>query len=245
MTGGRLFDPQTIDEGALAAVIARGRTPVIQYSHPAYPDPVLEQIDRACARFGEAVEVRFFAHRGGAFDATVLRKLPHVANLSLDTLTRIDQPQVVGELEHLKRLRFGVYLIDDTGIVSQIGVERLNRLGLAENKKRNFDLAPLARAKALTHLFVQGHSRNIEAVGGLTELADLSLSGFPSKHDLAFANRVAGLRRLFLILGSRNSIEEFDHAKLERLRIVWVKTLAALGPLGRFPRLREFVLEDQ
>jgi len=242
---GRFFEPQTIDETAIEAVIASGRTPVVQYSHPAYPDAVLGAVDRACRRFGEALEVRFFAHRGQPFEGRILGKIPNVANLSLDTLTSIADVQVVGELRQLRRLRFGVYQLDSPDILRALGVERLTRLSLAENRKRNFDLAPLADAKALTHLFVQGHSKNIEAVTSLTRLEDLSLSGFPARRDLAFANRIAALRRLFLILGSRESLEELDHPGLEDLRVVWVKTLAALGPLGRFPRLRRFALEDQ
>jgi hypothetical protein len=242
---GRFFEPQSIDEGAVEATIQSGRTPVIQYSHCAYPEPVLAAVDQACARFGEALEVRFFAHRETGFDAGVLRHLPNVANLSLDTLTTISHPEIVGDLPRLKRLRFGVYQLDDPEVVQRLGVARLTRLTLAENRKRNFDLAPLAEARDLTQLFVQGHDRNIEAISGLSKLEDLSLSGFPSRHDLKFANNVKTLRRIFLILGSRTSIDEFSHPGLQSLKVIWVKTLQGLGRLSRFPALSDLVVEDQ
>lgn len=242
---GRFFEPQSVDQGAIEAIIQSGRAPVIQYSRQAYPEPVLAAVDQACARFGEALEVRFFAHRETGFDADVLRHLPNVANLSLDTLTTISNPEIVGALPRLKRLRFGVYRLDDPGIVGRLGVARLKRLTLAENHKRNFDLAPLAQARDLTHLFIQGHARNIEAISSLSKLEDLSLSGFPSRHDLRFANNLKALRRLFLILGSRTTIDEFSHPGLQALKVVWVKTLQGLGPLSRFPLLSDLVVEDQ
>jgi hypothetical protein len=103
----------------------------------------------------------------------------------------------------------------------------------------------LGAAAALEQLFVQGHHRNIAAISALPRLADVSLSGFPKRHDLAFLNDLTPLRSLLLILGSRASIAEFTHAGLAKLRIVWVRELEELGPLRRFAALEALAIEDQ
>src|SRR5208337_841257 len=106
-----------------------------------------------------------------------------------------------------------------------LDLSRFTHLSLSENKRRNFDLSPLASAASLEQLFVQGHDRGIEAISGLPRLAEVSLSGFPKRHDLAFLNSLKTLRSLLLILGSRASIAEFRHSELRSLRIVWVRQL--------------------
>src|SRR5439155_17639126 len=74
---------------------------------------------------------------------------------------------------------------------------------------------------------------------------DVSLSGFPKRHDLAFLNRLPALRSLMLILGSRESISELANAELRTLKIIWVRLVEDVGPLARFKRLEELVIEDQ
>jgi len=133
----------------------------------------------------------------------------------------------------------------DGRFLEALDLARFTHLTLAANKRRNFDLAPLGAAAALGQLFVQGHHRNIAAISALPRLADISLSGFPKRHDLAFLNDLKSLRSLLLILGSRGSLAEFTHAALAKLRIVWVRELEELGPLRRFAALETLAIEDQ
>jgi hypothetical protein len=87
--------------------------------------------------------------------------------------------------------------------------------------------------------------RGIEAISALPRLSDVSLSGFPKRHDLAFLNDIAALRSLLIILGSRSSIADFTHAGLRKLSIIWVRQLEELGPLERFRSLDDLTIQDQ
>lgn len=225
-------------------VIKSGNTPVLQFGDMPAPDQ-LERADAFCREFGADLQIRFFGQRWKVFDTSVLRRLPYVANLSIDTVRAISDFTPVAELPELRRLRFGVFEHPDGSFLKKLHLPRFTHLTLGENKRRNFDLSPLGAATALEHLFVQGHYRGIEAINRLPRLSDVSLSGFPMRHDLAFLSDLAALRSLFLILGSRKSITEFTHAQLRALRIVWVRQLEELGPLHRFSSLEELAIEDQ
>jgi hypothetical protein len=205
----------------------------------------LDQADAWCEEFGAALKIRFYAFNWREFDTSLVRRLPHVANLSIDTIRTISDFGPVADLKRLTRFGFGVFEHPDGRFLQQLDVSRLTHLTVLENKKRNFDLTPLAKATALEQAFIQGHDRGVEAISRLPRLTDVSLSGFPKRHDLAFLNSLTAMRSLFLILGSRASITEFTHTGLSKLRIVWVRLLEELGPLSRFTALEDLTIEDQ
>lgn len=244
MATARFHDALPADRAEISELIESGRTPVIQFSRPPSPS-ILEQTDDFCREFGESVEIRFFNFAWQVFDASLLERLPHVANLSIDSIRAISDFTPIANLPHLTQLRFGVYEHPDGHFLRQLDLSRLTRLTLAQTKRRNFDLSPLNTASSLTQLFVQGHWRGIEAIRELPRLSDVSLSGFPKHHDISFLNGLAALRSLLLILGSRTSIAEFTHDALRELRIVWVRQLEDLGTLARFGDLEELTIEDQ
>jgi hypothetical protein len=224
--------------------IEAGRTPVVQFRES--PDAAtLDRTNGLCQEFGPDLQVRFFEFGWRQFDTSLLVRLPNVANLSIDCMKEISDFAPVAALPKLTRLRFAVHEHPDGRFLEQLDLPRFTHLTLGENKRRNFDLSVLGAATALEQLFVQGHDRGVESIGDLQRLAKVSLSGFPKRHDLAFLNDLAALRSLLLILGSRQSIAEFNHSELLKLRIVWVRMLDELGPLERFKNLEELVVEDQ
>ena len=237
-------DALSASSAEIRKVIQSGRTPVLQFI--AAPEvTTLQRMDAFCREFGPDLQIRFFGFGWREFDTSLLRHLPNVANLSIDTLRTISDFGPVADLPRLTRLRFDVHEHPDGSFLKQLKLPQFTHLTLGENKRRNFDLSPLAAAISLERLFVQGHDRGVEAISGLPHLADVSLSGFPKRHDLAFLNDLAAMRSLLLILGSRASISEFTHPELRKLSIVWVRQLEDLGPLRRFSRLEDLTIEDQ
>lgn len=237
-------DTQSVTRDQIAEVISSGRTPVVQFDRP--PDEAtMARVNDYCIEFGPELQVRFYGFGWLEFDSSLLRSLPDVANLSIDTVRAMSDISMIAGLSRLTRLRFGVHEHPDGRFLEQLDLGRFTHLSLAENQRRNFDLSILSAASRLEQLFIRGHWRGVEAIAGLPLLSDVSLSGFPKRHDLAFLNGLASLRSLLLILGSRASIAEFAHPRLQTLRIVWVRQLEELGPLHRFAQLSDLALEDQ
>lgn len=244
MTTAHFHDPNAATREKIAEVIATGRTPVLQFSSQPSID-TLERANELCREFGANLQIRFFAFGWKELDTSILRHLPNVANLSIDTIRAISDFGPIAALANLTQLRFGVFEQPDGAFLKDLDLTRLTHLNLSENKRRNYDLSPLHAAISLKHLFVQGNDRAIESITELPHLEYVGLSGFPKRHDLRFLNALEPLRSLLLILGSRQSIAEFAHPGLNKLQIVWVRYLEDLGPLNRFSSLEELIVEDQ
>lgn len=237
-------DPLTVTREQVAAAIASGGTPVVQFG-AARQAKNAAHANALCREFGADVQLRFYGWEWRDFDCDLLQQFPDVANLSLDTLRTVSNEKVLGTLSKLSHLRFGVHEHPDGSFLRRLDIGRFDMLSLLANKRRNFDLSPLAEAGSLKGLFIQGHDRGIEAICDLPKLAEVSLSGFPKRHDLSFLNRLEALRSLLIILGSRESIAEFAHSHLRKLSIIWVRNLEELGPLERFTHLEDLSIEDQ
>jgi hypothetical protein len=239
-----LTNPQNIDEAQLAAEIALGRSPRIQFSNPNACNPsILAQVNACCERFGEKLFVRFFTHYKVDFDASILRYLPAVRALVID-VTSAKNLDFIGQLTSLEELVLGVFEGNYPKILEQPGIHRVQRLILINTRRNNIDLAPLVRFQNLTELIINAHTRNIEVVGSIQRLRRLSLNQIKNSVRFPWVRSMPGLRDLTILLGARSDIEEVRHDQLERLRIDRVRGLESVN-LEAFPALSRFHMEDQ
>jgi hypothetical protein len=246
--GSRIIDPTEISSSIVADVksdVDTGKTAVIQFLNPIYTDQLLRNVDGLAKKFGERLQVRFYGHYGKTFDASVLKHLPHVSNLAIDSLSHIANEETITQLDGLRRLSFGVFEHQDKNVLSKFPLEKLKELTVLENRKRSFDLHSLTRASALETLYLEGHTRNISSIAQLPGLRRLTLRSIASKQSLAFLNSASELRELKIILGGRTSVAELDISKLQVLQLVRIQGLVDLGPLSRFSHLKALCIDDQ
>lgn len=241
----RITDPTAIETAEIETILESGRSVTIQFSNADYSPELLGEVNELCRTFGPRIEVRFFGHYGDCFDASVVSHLPNVRWLSIDCLTHIRNEDAIWRLPLLERLLFGVFEFDKPEFLNDAPLEQFTHLFLAENRKRNFDLAPLERCESLCNLFIQGHTNGINVVARAPQLEVVHLSCMPKRQGLSFVSNIRKLKSLELILGGRQSIDEIDHPTLEELRIIRVRGLEDLGSLERFPALRSLQVEDQ
>lgn len=219
---------------------------VVQFSHAgAYTPHLLRALNDICRESSDWLEVRFYGHYGSSFDAAVLRELPDVKTLSLDCLNNILNEDVLLGLQRLSALHFGVFEFDRPDLLERLDLRRLTSLTLSENRKRNLDLTPLSKCSSLERLFVQGHSRGIDAIARLCNLKEVTLGSFAKVQSIAFLRVLPALEKLTLILGGRDTIDEFSSKTLQTLQILRVRGFQSLGDLSRFPCLRNLRIEDQ
>lgn len=243
---GRITDPTGLSLPVVAqALAARGRL-TIQFSGPqAYSPNLLDGLNAICAALPDTLEVRFFGHPLTSFDARVLRRLPAVKSLSLGGLIRIAHEDEIAGLAHLRHLAFEVFEFSRPDFLHTLDLGPLNTLSLGETRKRDFDLAALASAKALKSLWVQGHSRGFDTLAQLTRLESLHLGSIGARQKLDVIAALPRLKRLTLLLGGREDVAELSSSTVESLQILRVKRLGGLGDLSRFPALRALRVEDQ
>lgn len=245
LDGNRITDPAALSTIEIVEAAEKCGQLVVQFSRPgSYPPPVLRALNEACVVLGERVQVRFFGHDRSAFDATALRNLPDVSDLAADCLADIVHEDEIGRLPNLRNLHFGVFNLDRPDVLATMGMSRLKRLSVSENRKRNIDLSPLARADLLEDLFIQGHAKGASSIAGIPRLRKLTLSAYAKSHPLDFVGSLPALKYLTLILGGREEID-LSSESLEMLQVIRVRGLTTLGDLSRFPRLSALRIEDQ
>jgi hypothetical protein len=69
---------------------------------------------------------------------------------------------------------------------------------LAESRKNNIDLAPLADYERLEVLFLNAQAQSIGSIGHLSTVTKLSLGGMGKKQSLSFVRTMNGLLSLML-----------------------------------------------
>ncbi len=241
----RVTDPGRVSSAQIDAILARGLQPTIQFSRNCYSKPLLGKINDLCLQYGDSLEVRFYGHYSGAFDAAALAHIPDVQWLSIDCLLRIDNPTEIYSLNHIRKFGFGVHYFNQKDFLAGLKLPQIRHLVLVENERRNLDLAPLAACSNLESLYLNGHTKNIVAISKLPKLRQLSLGSMPSKLELAFVRHIPRLEKLTLILGGRTDIDDLEHDNLHELEIQRVRGIEKLGDLQRFPKLRRLLVEDQ
>jgi hypothetical protein len=243
---GRITNPKALSPAEIVEACEQHEQWVVQFDNPgAYTPAILQSLNEACRLAQDRLQVRFYGHYGARFDATLLRHLPEVCNLALDCLSEMSHEEEIGRLLKLKCLSFGVFELDRPDFLDTVDLSRLERLVLIENRKRNIDLSPLAGCASLEELFINGHSRCIEAIGNLPRLRKLSLGSYAKAHPLGFIAAIPNLKELTLILGGRTDIDDLSSATIEMLQVLRVRGVTTLGDLSRFPALLALRVEDQ
>lgn len=242
----RITNPTSIDERLLAHILANGaRTVVVQFSQEsAYGVSILEDVNRACRIFGPKINVRFWAHYGSRFDCMHLRHLSEVRSLNLDCLAGIANINELAQLHHLEEFAFGVFESDLPELLRTPSLTGVRKLTLAESRKNNIDLAPLADYERLEVLFLNAQAQGIGSIGHLHTVTKLSLSGMGKKQSLSFVRTMSGLLSLTLLLGGRQGLTDLAHTGIKHLEILRVRGITEID-LALFPNIEKLRVEDQ
>jgi len=239
---GRIDNPDKVTEKNVLSAKGAWGLPTIQFSEVGQSKRLLKSINALCKIFGSRLPIRFYGHYQNDFDASVLNHLPDVQWLFIDCLQNISNSDAIFQLPKLKKLSFGVYNYENPDFLNQLNLQELEQLTIGETKKRNIDLALLAKAEKIHSLSIIGHTKNINEVGHMQSLQDLTLNLIGKKNGLEFASKIAKLNSLKIMLGGRQNINEVSHPLLQELQIIRVRGFNNIGDLSRFPRLQRLHL---
>jgi hypothetical protein len=181
---------------------------------PAEMDRVVEY----AARF-DTVDV-CLAHHGEVRDLAFLRRLPPI--------TRFDMYDfgfdAFEQFEHLP--------------------EDLHELRLSNTKSSRLSLKFLRRFTRLHTLNIEGHRKDIEAVGEITSLRDLELRSI-TLPDLSLLKPLVNLESLDIKLGGTKDLRPVaEFGKLRYLEVWQAKGLSDLGPIADLSHLQRLHLES-
>jgi len=240
----RISNPQYIDRKLIDKELKAGKQVIVQFSEALYTDVILAELNELCAQYDEQFSIRFFGHYQGSFDLDTLLKLPNIKGLWLDCLMQSDHLEALRALKHLRLLSLGIYELQDTEILQAENLRQLKILSLGDTKTKALNLQYLADYTALKELGICGHTKNIEALGQLTQLEYLGLNAI-SKVKLNFVNKLKNLKSLHLVLGSRENLDEIEDNEIETLEINRVRSFNSFTNSSKFKKLKNLIIEDQ
>jgi hypothetical protein len=218
---------------------------VVQFNEESrYKGSILEDVNRACKSFGAKLNVRFWGHYGAHFDCRYLRQLPEVRSLNLDCLAAVANIDELAGLQHLEEFAFGVFESDLPELLRTPSLINVRRLILAESRKNNTDLSPLADYQYLDELSLNAQARGIESIAHHDGLRRLFLSSMGNKLSLKFVQTMNGLVSLTLMLGGRVDLSDLAHHGIRHLEVLRVRGIAEID-LALFPGIEKLRVEDQ
>ncbi|WP_156171742.1 hypothetical protein [Demequina rhizosphaerae] len=169
-------------------------------------------------------EVRLRAY--GSYDGSItnldfLEHFPELRRFSADALYH--------SLTNIEGLRF---LPDD-----------VESLTIGQTKKR-LSVAPLHRFKNLTHLYLEGQTKDIDVISELQTLQSLTLRSI-TLPGLSMLHPLHNLRALDLKLGGTKDLSELPNVgRLEYLELWMVKGLSDLSPVADLASLDYLFLQS-
>lgn len=240
----RIQDPKTIDSRSILNQINGDDEVIIQFSETVTDLKLLQQINDLCKAGSRNLCVRFYGHYKTGLDCSVLKHLPDVKSLYLDCLHSASNFSELRKLNSLEKLNVGIYELDEKDFLSWENLKGVSFLCLVDTRKNNLDLRYLNEYPNVENLFLNGHTKNIDAIGTMSKLSELSLC-IPSKASVSFVNQLSKLRQLRLILGGRANLEEIQNYGIEELEIVRVRGFSSFDNLSEFTKLKRLLIEDQ
>ncbi|QNF34765.1 hypothetical protein HUW51_19280 [Adhaeribacter swui] len=241
----RINNPAFLDTHSIESDLSEGKTVVIQFSEKVYDDKILADLNMLCAKNNELLEVRFYGHYEdkGRFDCKILEKLPEVKSLYMDCLYHVENLSSLTKLKHLHTLSIGFYELRESELLNSDNLKSLQKLLLFDTRSKALKLKYLEDYQKLNYLICCGHTKNIEALGELSNLEELSLNSI-SKAPIGFVNKLKKLKILKLILGGRSNINEIEENDMEELEIIRVRGFTEINNIASFRKLKKLQIED-
>jgi internalin A len=142
----------------------------------------------------------------------------------------------------LRRFQVDVFDLKDLSPISYLPND-LESLGIGAARKRSHSLRLLERFVSLKKLFLEGHTKDIEVIGQLKAIEDLTLRSI-TLPNLAILKPLRQLRSLDLKLGGTKDLTLLPQiGKLRYLELWMVKGLTDLEPIADVHTLQYVFLQ--
>jgi len=201
-------------------------TPLAEHCHTVqFASRLTDAEMRALADFMSGypdVRLRVYGgYDGSITDLEFLRFFPRIRRFSVDAIYELPSLDGIG---HLSR--------------------ELEDLLIGRTRSTRFSLTTLARFSKLRTLYLEGQQKDIEAIGGLAGLEDLTLRSI-TLPDLSALRPLRNLRSLDIKLGGTTDLRLLPGVgRLEYVELWMVRGLDDVSPLADVATLQRFFLQS-
>ena len=236
-------NPTSIDNIFVDRELSKGKTVLVQFSEPTYDKDKLTQLNHLCKRYDQNLAIRFYGHYFSKFDCSVVKQISNVKNLSIDGLQDFDNVHALTELENLKVFALGIYDLTEPEFFKADNFKQLIELDIYATNSKKLNLDYIRNFKSLKYLTIEEHTKNIEAIGEISNLEYLCLRSIKKK-PVEFVNNLKKLKTLKFLLGSRENINEIGENEIENLALSWVRGFNDINNISKFKRIKTLSIED-
>ena len=180
-----------------------------------------------------------------AGDFSFLKYLPNLYSLFIqcDWQTEFRHLEALSELPKLRDLSLYIRALTDFECLQRV-TKQLKKLSLSETKSKNPSLNVLSRFSALEELFVERHQKDIDVIGALPKLRDLTLRSVSVK-DISFIRQIEQLWSLDIKLGGIQDFSPLEGLNnLKYLELWQVRGLSDLSFISTLSGLQFLFLQS-
>jgi len=199
-------DKLTAEE--VGQLLANKELEVIQFSQPIEP-LTFELLNDLLFAIRDDIELRVYGAYGWKCDLSFLSALPSVTCFTVDCISdEVDHLDAIIQLKKLKSLHIGISSLDSFDILCHLP-DTLESIMLERTQSKKADLAVLERFTRLKKIYIEGHTKNIDVIGRLHQLEDVTLRSITTKH-VEFLTPLKKMWSLDIKLGGINSFEAIE-----------------------------------
>lgn len=189
------------------------------------------------------VELRVYGHYSSECDLSFIRLVPNVRHFAADCLMRATGVEALAEIRGLESLSLGIFDLTDFSVLEQLS-PGLTSLSLGATRSKRPTLAPLSRFRSLRVLYLDGQSKDIDALSELPELEDVTLRSIATP-DLQYLGDLPRLWSLHIKLGGIRGFAGIEGKQSIKYLELWqVRDLRNIDVAGILPGLQNLFLQS-
>jgi hypothetical protein len=178
-----------------------------------------------------------------SYDLTFLKQMSNVQDLEIDGLMNATGIESISALKNLKSLSISIYNLDNFDFLSDIP-EDLEVLGLGATRSKKPTLDLLARFKNLKKVYIEGHQKNIEILGTLKNLEDVTLRSITT-NDLSYLMPLKKMWSLDIKLGGITNLEALrGMTNIKYLELWQIRKLSDISVISSLTGLQYLFLQS-
>ena len=189
------------------------------------------------------IALRVYGHYIDECDLTFLKKLPSLRKVSADCLMNAKGIEIVTELKNLETLGVGIFELKNFDFLNDIN-PNIKQLYLHQTRSKKPKIDAIARFVQLEELYLEAHSKGIEAINNLKKLQKITLRSI-STPNINYLNALEQLWSVDIKLGG---IKEFSALKslpnLKYLELWQVRELSDISFISDLTSLQNLFIQS-
>ncbi|HZG24305.1 MAG TPA: hypothetical protein VEZ17_06990, partial [Chitinophagaceae bacterium] len=240
---GRFEIRDRLTEEEVEQLLSNKELGVIQFSKP-LETFTFELLNDLLFAIRDDIELRVYGAYGWKCDLSFLSALPNVTCFTVDCISdEVYHLDAIIQLKKLKSLHIGISSLDSFDILCHIP-DTLEFIMLEQTQSQKPDLAVLERFTQLKKIYIEGHTKNIDVIGKLNQLEEVTLRSLTTK-QVEFLTPLKKMWSLDIKLGGLNNFEAIEGMENIKYLELWqVRGLNDLSFISTLTGLQYLFLQS-